>query len=174
MLDGVSTWWISISGISIDGRNQVVHEGAGLEVAVVVVGGLLVQHRADALGHAASDLTFDDGGVDQLTAVLDHEVAVDGHLPGLEVDLDPAHVGGLSPAALAAVPLAGDEHGAAARHFRAPAHGLARDLGKRDRDGRRALHEDPPTLDQQVGRRRLEEIGGDVDDAVAERPRPRP
>ena len=150
------------------GRNQIVHEGAGLEVAVVVVGGLLVQHRADALRHAASNLTFDYGGVDQLAAVLDHEVAVDGHLPGLEVDLDPAHVCCLSPPAFAAVPLAGHVHGAAPRHLRAPSDGLVGDLGKRYRDGRCALDEDPPTLHQQVVPRRLEEVRGYVDAGVAE------
>jgi len=96
MSDGVSMWWISMCGISIE-------VGIRLEVGLVVVGDLLVQDRADSLGDSAADLAFDDGGVDELAAVLDHHVAGDGHKAGLEVDLDPADVGGHGPAALAPV-----------------------------------------------------------------------
>ena len=92
-----------MSGTSAAVGQQVVHERARLEVGLVVVDRLLVQHRADALHHAAADLPVDDGGVDELAAVLDRDVAVDVHAPGVEVDLDPAHVGRLRPAALAAV-----------------------------------------------------------------------
>ena len=77
----------------------------GLELRLVVVDRLLVEHRADALHDAARDLPVDHRGVDELAAVLDRDVAVDVHASGVQVDLDPAHVRRLRPAALAAVVL---------------------------------------------------------------------
>ena len=68
---------------------------------VVVVGGLLVEHRTDALRHAAADLAVDDRRVDDRPAVLDHEVAREADEAGLEVDLDDAGVGGHRPTAVA-------------------------------------------------------------------------
>ena len=63
---------------------------------------MLVEHGADALGHTAADLAFDDGRVDDSPAVLDHEVAEDLDLPRVDVDLDEAQVGAARP------PAAGD------------------------------------------------------------------
>src|SRR5579859_6900999 len=63
-------------------RDEVVHERAGEELALLVVGRVLEQHAPDALGDAASDLAFDDGWVDDPPAVLDHDVAQDLHRSG--------------------------------------------------------------------------------------------
>ena len=60
-------------------RQQVVHERAGEELAVVAVRGVLEQHRPDPLRHAAADLALDDRRVDGDAAVLDHDVALDLH-----------------------------------------------------------------------------------------------
>ena len=49
----------------------------GEELRVLVVGRPLEQHRADALRDAAAHLAFDDRGVDERTAVLDDDVALD-------------------------------------------------------------------------------------------------
>src|SRR5260221_6382501 len=76
------------------GGDQVVHEGPGLELALVVVGRLLVQDGAHPLGHPAPDLPVHDGGVDDLAAVLHHDVAGDLHQTAVEVDLHHADVRG--------------------------------------------------------------------------------
>ena len=94
-----STCSISMVGISVAVGQQVVHERAGQEVALVVVGGLLVEDLADALGDAAPDLAFDDGRVDDPAAVLDYDVAEDLDRAGAEVDFDHAGVGAARPAA---------------------------------------------------------------------------
>ena len=51
-------------------RDGVVHEVAGLRVAPFVVDEFLHQGLADAAGHAAVDLTVDDGGVDDDAGVV--------------------------------------------------------------------------------------------------------
>ncbi len=75
------------------GREQVVHEAGGKELPALVVGGPLQQHGADALGDPAADLALDDGGVDELAAVLGDHVAQDPHQAGARVDLDLGAVG---------------------------------------------------------------------------------
>ena len=72
---------------------QVVHERGGEVVAVVVVGRVLQQHGADALGDPAADLALDDRRVHGDATVLDHDVALDLDQAGLDVDLDDAAVG---------------------------------------------------------------------------------
>ena len=64
---------------------------------------MLEQDGTDPLGHPAADLALDDGRVDRHAAVLDHDVAVDLHQAGLDVDLDHAAVGAARPAARSAV-----------------------------------------------------------------------
>ena len=83
------------------GRDQVVHVRGRLEVGVLVVRRLLVQHRTDALRHAATDLAVDDRRVDDRAAVLDDEVPREGDLAGVEIDIDDAGVCRDRPAAVA-------------------------------------------------------------------------
>src|SRR3712207_9554375 len=62
--------------------DQVVDEGAGGEVAVGVVHGLLVQRLGDALRQAAVDLALDDERVDDRADVVDAGVLADLDEPG--------------------------------------------------------------------------------------------
>ncbi len=112
------------------GGQQVVHERAGEELRVVVVRGALEQDSTDALRDTAAHLALDDRGVDQRTAVLDDDVALDRHLTGLDVDLDDRAVGATRPSAFAAV----ERTGRFERLGRA-----CRDIRKRDRARRAPL-----------------------------------
>src|ERR1700730_16132509 len=85
------------------GRQQVVHERTGQELAVVGVCGMFVQHAADALGDTTPHLPFDDGRVDHRPTVLDNQVAVDLDLTRVGVDRYPHRMRGLRPAALVPV-----------------------------------------------------------------------
>ena len=55
-------------------RQRVVHQGAGQELAALVVDEPLAQRLADALGHRAVDLALDDHRIDDGPAVLDDHV----------------------------------------------------------------------------------------------------
>src|SRR3989442_5624828 len=49
---------------------------------------LLVERVADAVRHAALDLSFDDHWIDQFAAVVDHDVALDFHHRRLGIHFD--------------------------------------------------------------------------------------
>src|SRR5262249_56961607 len=61
------------------------------------------QHRADALRDSAADLTIDDGGVDERTAILGDDVPLHRHDAGFGVDVDDGAVSAAGPASFAAV-----------------------------------------------------------------------
>src|SRR5581483_8240917 len=153
------------------GGDEVVHERAGLELALVVVGRLLVEDGADALGDAAPDLAVDDGRVDDLAAVFDDDVAGDLHHSGLEVDLDDAGMGGLGPAALPAVEDPPHPDGLSvtggAPDIGTVVAGGGGDVGQGDGDGRGAGHVDAAAFDGEVAGGGLEEVGRDLHDPPA-------
>ena len=134
----------------------------GLELRLLVVDRLLVEHRADALRDPARDLPVDDRGVDELAAVLDRDVSVDVHASGRQVDLDPAHVRRLRPAAFSAVVL---------RLVAQRAPCVRGDVDERHRDRRYPLHVDGAFFDDEILLRCLEQVGGALGDAFAQRAR---
>jgi hypothetical protein len=68
--------------------HAVVHEGAGDQLAVLVVDGVLEQRLADALDDAAMDLALDQHRVQDEAEIVDDGVVDDGHHAGVGVDLD--------------------------------------------------------------------------------------
>src|SRR5437764_4806706 len=90
------------------GRQQVVHERAREKLRLIVVGGALEQHRADALRDAAAHLALDDRRVDELPAVLYDDPTLDGDETSVDVDINDGAVGTTRPAALPAVEDSGD------------------------------------------------------------------
>ena len=62
--DGVTVWSVVIGGHVGGRRHQVLGQRARLEVAVLVVDGLLEQRLGQALDDAAVDLAVDDQRVD--------------------------------------------------------------------------------------------------------------
>src|SRR5258708_433174 len=95
--------------VNLDGRNlnrrrdQVVHEGSGQELPVLVIDGMLVQNTTNALRRSSAYLPFNDGGVNHRPTVLHDEVARNIHLARLRVNLHPAAVGGLRISTFAAI-----------------------------------------------------------------------
>ena len=88
---GVTVWSSSKLGTSRGRRHEVVGERRRLQVAVVVVDGLLEQRLGDALDDAAVDLALDDQRVDLVAAVVDGDVVAAGRRrPVSVVDLDDA------------------------------------------------------------------------------------
>ena len=67
-------------------RQQVVGQGRGERLAVLVERNLLVQGVADALRDAADDLPVDDERIHHRAAVLDHGVVEDFDLAGVRID----------------------------------------------------------------------------------------
>src|SRR5437660_3267131 len=111
-------------------REGVVHQGAGAELAVLVVVHPLEQRPADALRDAALHLALDGGGVERAAHVLDHDVMDDPDGPGVGLDLDLAEVAGEGGRPL------GRGAGAAAEDRLVLAAELHRGLGELgDRDG---------------------------------------
>ena len=87
-----------------------------------------------------------------------------------EVDLDPAHVGRLRPPAFAAVPLGRGADRLSREPRRARAHDLRRDVGERHRHRRHPDHVHRAVGDLEILARGLEQVDGDVEDALAQRP----
>src|SRR5437762_4690836 len=119
--------------------------------------------------HPTPDLAVDHGRIDDLAAVLHHDVAGDLHQAGVEVDLHEADVGGARPPAGPAVEdladpdglvTLGGAPGATRRRLVRPPTvaagpaGGGGHVGQGDGDGGRAGHVDAPVFDDDVGRRR--------------------
>src|SRR5690242_8533989 len=75
------------------GRQQVLHEIALLDVAVLVVGDGFEQRRRHAHGQAAVDLALDDHGVDDVAAVVYGDEAANLDLAGAAINIHDADVG---------------------------------------------------------------------------------
>ena len=71
-----------------DGDRRIIGERSGNGVAVRVVGNVLHQRRADAVGRGAVHLAFDDHGIDHRAAVIHDGIVQDPGLVGVGVDLD--------------------------------------------------------------------------------------
>ena len=76
------------------GRHQVIHEGSGQELCLLVVDHLLQEPAADALRDAAVDLALHDHRVDEGPAVVGHQVAEELHRAGAGVHVHHRDVGG--------------------------------------------------------------------------------
>jgi hypothetical protein len=74
------------------GRQGVVHEGAGEQLALAIVCERLPQGLGDAMRHRAVDLPLHDEWIDHRAAVLDHGVFPYRHPPGARVHLNRGHV----------------------------------------------------------------------------------
>src|SRR5205814_1148109 len=85
-------------------------------------------------------------------------------------DLDPAHMSGLRPSAFATIPLTDLANGLVADGRALAPLRFGRHLPEGAADGGRAGHVDATFFDHQVLAGGLEEIGGDLDDLVAQLP----
>src|ERR1039458_2553115 len=74
------------------GRNEVVHERLALELAVVAVGELLIQRRADAVRDAAIGHAVHVVRTDHHAAIVAADIAHELRLTGCRIDLDQHHV----------------------------------------------------------------------------------
>ncbi len=68
-------------------RDQKIHEAPDQRLAVGVVDDALVERAADALGHAAADLSLHDGRVHHRAAVVLDHVAQELQISGRGIDL---------------------------------------------------------------------------------------
>ena len=70
-------------------RHEVIHEGAGQELAGVrIVGDVLAEHLADALHQSAVQLPLDQRVADDVAAIVGRHVVDDLRLAGVRIDLD--------------------------------------------------------------------------------------
>src|SRR5713101_2844055 len=69
-------------------RDEVIHEGAGGELAVLGVGELLVERRADAVGDSAVGHAVDDVRIDHHAAVVAADVFRELGFRRVRIDLD--------------------------------------------------------------------------------------
>ena len=74
------------------GGQQVVHEVAAVDIAILVVLDLLIKRRSQAHGQPAVDLAFHNHRVDAHAAVVHRHEAADLDLAGAPVDVDGADV----------------------------------------------------------------------------------
>ena len=146
----------------VGARQCVVHQGAGQELARLVVDDFLEERAAEALRGAAVDLALDDHRVDRPAAVVDDRELEDGERAGVEVHFDdgrlgaerPCHRVGIEEGARAETWPAGGGEGAAA-------DGGARDRAERDAAVRRAADGHVALGHHHVLRRALEQLGCD-------------
>src|SRR6266581_1236059 len=69
-------------------RQEILAEMRRHRLCLVVVDQPLEERIADAVDDAADDLALDHHRIDDGTAIMHHQIARDGHVPGLDVDLD--------------------------------------------------------------------------------------
>ncbi|MNQ56228.1 hypothetical protein D3C85_703440 [compost metagenome] len=74
------------------GRHQIIGEGPGEEAAVLAIGELFHQRRAEALGEATTNLAIDQRRVEQAAGVMTGDVAIDVDLAGHAVDFQTTDV----------------------------------------------------------------------------------
>src|SRR5205807_4739535 len=74
------------------GRQEVIHERPALDVALFVVGDLLVERGRETHGETTMDLTLDDHRVDDRAAVVHRYETADLDLAGPAIDVDDADV----------------------------------------------------------------------------------
>src|SRR4029078_5512289 len=135
---------------------EVVHEGGGDGVAVIVVGQVFVEDAPDALHDAARDLALDHVRIDHRPAVLADDVSQQPDLTGDDVDLAGAHVARVHPdrARLAGVPRTRFQPGRyAGRHAGLVQVGEGGEVGERDAGRRGAAHARPALPELDVVRR---------------------
>ena len=86
----VGTGWLSDVDHRrvVRARHGVVHERAGHQLAVEIVDGLLKQHLAQALHHAALNLALDQQRIDDGAKIIDCGVSHDVRCAGVRIDLD--------------------------------------------------------------------------------------
>ena len=75
-------------GDGIGAGQQIVHKRGVEELAVFIEDQLLVKGVADALRHAALNLTFQNHRVNHHTAIVDDNIALDLNLHCLRIYLD--------------------------------------------------------------------------------------
>src|ERR1700738_3427909 len=75
-------------------RHDVIGKTHALDLPFTIVHHPLEERRANALGDAAADLAFDNHWIDQGSAILGDDVAIDQDFAGLRIDLDRCDVGG--------------------------------------------------------------------------------
>ena len=69
-------------------RQQVFGKGGRDRLRGAVVSHQLEERIADAVRHAAHDLSLRDHGIDDAPAIVDHDIAQDAYAAGLDIHLD--------------------------------------------------------------------------------------
>src|SRR5262245_58034899 len=145
----------------VGARHAVIHEATGEELpGLAVVDLVLDQRLADALYDAALDLSADDHRIEHAAEVIDHEIAIEGDLAGLGIDLQLADVRAVGMAGRACAVAAGRLEPHAEFLGQRPHRRIGR-LGD-IRDGDRAVGADDtvfPVLELDVGGIRLHQRG---------------
>ena len=147
-------------------RNRVVHEGAGEELARLVVDEAFHEPGGQALDGAALELRLHDRGIDGAPRIVHHGVGQQAHEAGIHVHVHDGGLGAEGPGDGGGMKIgAGIEPGLGPRHLRRGLERLGLDGGQgqarqRDALARRADHEGLAALDADVFRRGLEEISG--------------
>src|SRR5215472_3347663 len=75
------------------GRRQVIHQGAGQNLSILIVEDFFIEGAADSLRDASLDLSINYDRIEDGAAILDYHVAKNRHFASLDVDL---HLGGMT------------------------------------------------------------------------------
>ena len=153
-------------------RHQVIgHVGIG-ELAALVIDAFLEQRRPEALHHAAADLLVDQLRIDDGAAILHHPVPQQPDKAGIGVDFEPGRLHAV-----------GEGERIFARHEMPGRHQLGLDAGRQrvrpEIDDSRQLAQfdaggaipgvhDRIADDIELGGRRLQDRGGDIQDVAAQ------
>ncbi len=78
-------------------HDRIIHQRAGLHLAVFAVEHLFALRFAETLSDAAVNLAFDDHRVDDYAAVVDEHQLFDGQFAGVAIDADGCDVGAEAP-----------------------------------------------------------------------------
>src|SRR5437016_604316 len=153
------------------GWERVIHQRAGEQLSVSVIGDLLKQDAAQPLSGAAHNLAFDQRRVDEDAAIMGDGVVLDAYTAGLGVDIDDCDMHRIAPGDGLRLPVIGllEAGFDLWRAFVLPAR--TRRLGDpgeahRGSGNSRDAHAAPAQL--KISRRTFEEIGGYREDLVAE------
>src|SRR5580704_8227793 len=89
------------------GRERVIHQRAGEQLPVRIIGDPFEQDAAEPLGGASHDLALDQHRVDDNAAIMRDGVILDAHAPGLGVDIDDRDMHGIAPGDRLRLPVIG-------------------------------------------------------------------
>ena len=153
------------------GWDEVVHQRAGQQLPFVVVHYFFIESGSYALGHATADLAVNDQRVNDPSAILNHNIALDCDGVGLGIDLHDRNMSGARSRPKERIVEARDLQPRFHVFGQPPQAGIGRlrDITKRQPSLRLVTQENLVVSNIQIGRIALHHVAGNLQRLFLER-----